>query len=170
MTLPRNCSYTCPRMSAGSAEIDVADPGPDELGVTHDGPDDLRALLKIPGNAGQQGADPEQVERQSRDEQDDIDNSENDQSRHDLTFPSTRPRNRWCWRPSARTASTPVATCGISTVSEVFAAGALRPSPVRAIEDSQCSPSVPRNPARCSSPSFAAKSAGCPVTSAFADW
>src|ERR1035441_3222461 len=82
MTLPRNCSYTCPRMSAGSAEIDVADPGPDELGVTHDGPDDLRALLKVPGNAGQQGADPEQVERQSRDKQDDVDNSENDQSCH----------------------------------------------------------------------------------------
>ena len=42
-----------------------------------------------------------------------------------FTFPSTRPRNRWCCRPSARTASTPVATCGISTVSAVFAAAAL---------------------------------------------
>ena len=47
---------------------------------------------------------------------------------------------------------------------------ALFPSPVLATWDSQCSPSVPMKPARCSCPSFAVKSAGSPVTRDFADW
>src|SRR5206468_2356321 len=83
------------------------------------------SLLQVPGDAGEQRAHPEQVERQPGDQQQDVDDRPDDQPGHDFTFPRTRPRNKWCCRPSARTASTPVATCGISTVSAVFAAAAL---------------------------------------------
>src|SRR5581483_11500372 len=104
---------------------DVLDAGADELGVAHDGAHGLGALLQVPGDPGEQAAHPEQVERQARDQQQDVDDRPDDQARHDRTFPRTRPRNRWCCRPSARTASTPVATCGISVVSAVLAAAAL---------------------------------------------
>src|SRR5581483_7112578 len=87
--------------------------------------DELGALLEVPGDPGQQRAHPEQVERQPGDQQHDVDDREDDQVCHDLTFPSTRPRNRWCCRPSARTSSTPSATCGISAVSAVLASAAL---------------------------------------------
>jgi len=36
--------------------------------MTHDGADDLGALLQIPGDAGEQAAHPEQVERQTCDQ------------------------------------------------------------------------------------------------------
>src|SRR5450755_522428 len=93
--------------------------------MAHDRPHDLAALLQVGGDAGEQRPDPEEVEREPGDQQDDVDKRQDDQRGHDLTFPSTRPRNRWCWRPSARTASTPPATCGISVVSAVLAAAAF---------------------------------------------
>src|SRR5262249_60860933 len=65
------------------------------------------------------------VEPQPGDQPPDGDDRPHDEPGHDFTFPRTRPRKRWCCRPSARTASTPVATCGISTVSAVFAFAAL---------------------------------------------
>src|SRR5215831_8440392 len=47
---------------------------------------------------------------------------------YDLTLSSTRPRNRWCWRPSARTASTRLAASSISAVSSVLATATLSES------------------------------------------
>src|SRR5215469_11357645 len=105
--------------------VDVLDPGPDELGVADDRPHDVRALLEVGGDSGEQRANPVEVERQPGDQQHDVDDRENDHPGHDFTFPSTRPRNRWCLRPSPRTRSTPSATCGISAVSAVFAAAAF---------------------------------------------
>src|SRR5262249_37159452 len=105
--------------------VDVLHPGPDQLGVAHDLPHGVRALLQVRGDPAQQRPDPEQVEREPGDQQDDVDDRENDQARHVLTFPSTRPRNKWCLRPSASTRSTPSPTWGISTVSAVFAAAAF---------------------------------------------
>src|SRR5262249_55286667 len=105
--------------------VDVLHARPDELGVAHDRPHRPGALLQVPGDPGEQGAHPVQVERQPGDQQDHVDDREDDQDRHDFTLPSTRPRNRWCLRPSASTRSTPSATCGISAVSAVFASAAL---------------------------------------------
>src|SRR6202034_3604696 len=114
-----------------ASPVDVLDAGPDQLGVAHDRPHDLRALLEIARDPGEQRPDPEQVEGEAGHEQDDVDDRQDDQRGHDdLTFPSTRPRNRWCSRPSARTASTPVATCGISTVLAVLALAAVSVPPI----------------------------------------
>ena len=102
--------------------VDVLDAGLDHLGVVHDRPHDLGALLEVGGDPGQLRADDEQVERQPGDQQDDVDDGEHDQRGHDRTLSSTRPRNRWCSRPSASTASTPAAVSAISAVSAVLAA------------------------------------------------
>jgi len=67
--------------------VDVRHAGPDELGMVDDGPDDLAALLEIPGDPGEQGPHPEQVEREPRDEQNDVDDGQDDECGHVKTSP-----------------------------------------------------------------------------------
>ena len=90
-------------------------------------------------------ADDVQVEGQPGDEQDDVDDGQTRRQRgHERTFPRTRPRNRWCSRPSASTASTSAAVSAISAVSAVLAAACLqRVADHRRPGGRSCAPAAP---------------------------
>ena len=112
--------------------VDVLDARDDRLGVAHDPADQVAALLEVVGDRAELAADDPEVERETGDQEHDVDDGQHDEGGHqDRTFPSTRPRNRWCSSPSASTASTPSAASAISAVSSVLAAAASSESRTR---------------------------------------
>ena len=111
VTMPSAMPYSSGSAPATTPPVRLmcSTPGHDRLGVAPRSAATISAhSSRLRGDPGELAADDEQVERQPGDQQDDVDDRQHDHRGHILTLPSTRPRNRWCSRPSARTASTPL--------------------------------------------------------------
>src|SRR5262249_8570954 len=104
--------------------VDVRHARADGLCIVVDIPDEVRGILQVVCDPVQQCPEPEKVKREPAREHSDNEDRQNHQAFHLFTVSRTRPRNRWCCKPSASTASTPSATCGISAALAVFASAA----------------------------------------------